>query len=169
MGEEEEGEVSELRPHEIQAIQAMQGRRRFSLDGAFKAIGAWKNQLVAREPANASGNEASTGGEAAGTSNNPPIRTLKGWFNTATTSTKTPNEIVAEVVRVLEANKIEHERNGYIITAWLSADGKKTLRVEFEVCHIPRLSLYGLHLKRVLGDVWLYKKFCQDLVSQMKL
>eukprot|EP00126_Sphaerothecum_destruens_P014935 Sdes_comp8831_c0_seq1m217 len=45
----------------------------------------------------------------------------------------------------------------------------KPVRFEFEVCHIPRISLYGLHLKRIGGDIWRYKQLCDDLVGQMHL
>ena len=168
------------------AVPPSQVRRRFSLDGAFKAIGALKSTLTSanKEGGGTPGSQGTSGSDsdaasgdtqggavpAEGGGSYPPIRTLKGWFNTATTSTKPPQEIIVEVVRVLEAHNIPYERNGYIVSAWQNgADGRKILRMEFEVCHIPRLSLYGLHLKRVLGDVWLYKKTCTDLVSQMKL
>lgn len=136
-------------------------RRRFSLDGAMRVVGApWKQQRGKEQPDGQVGSNSGSG----------EIRTLKGWFNTATTSAKSPDEIVAEITRVLEANSVEYERNGYSVAAWqASPEGKKVLRMEFEVCHIPRLALYGLHLKRVMGDVWLYKKFCTELVSQMKL
>eukprot|EP00123_Amoebidium_parasiticum_P011513 comp20755_c0_seq1/m.27206 comp20755_c0_seq1/g.27206 ORF comp20755_c0_seq1/g.27206 comp20755_c0_seq1/m.27206 type:complete len:837 (-) comp20755_c0_seq1:676-3186(-) len=129
----------------------MHARRRFSLDGAMKALNMWKKK-------------PGVGGDS------QKIRTLKGWFNTATTSSKPPADILAEVERVLKENDVPYELSGFILTAWQDKLGaRKSLRVEFEVCHIPRLSLYGLHLKRITGDVWHYKKFCNDLVSQMKL
>lgn len=132
-------------------------RRRFSLDGAMKAIGATlkpqKTSPVTTEKQ----------------SPDHAVRTLKGWFNSATTSSKSPDEIIEEVIRVLRANNVEYEQSGYIISAWQTLDGKKTLRMEFEVCHIPRLSLNGLHLKRLMGDMWAYKKFCTEMLLQMKL
>ncbi|KNC78183.1 hypothetical protein SARC_09379 [Sphaeroforma arctica JP610] len=99
------------------------------------------------------------------------IRTIKGWFsfNSATTSRLPAHEVLAECVRVLNANGIEYEQKGFVITAWQDKTQKKGVRVEFETCHISRLSMVGLHLKRLGGDVWQYKKFANELVSQMHL
>eukprot|EP01134_Creolimax_fragrantissima_P005775 CFRG5775T1 len=99
------------------------------------------------------------------------IRTIKGWFsfNTATTSRLPPEEVLGECLRVLHENNIDFERKGYVITAWQNKSQKKGVRVEFETCYISRLSMCGLHLRRLGGDIWLYKKFANDLVSQMRL
>jgi hypothetical protein len=64
---------------------------------------------------------------------------------------------------------VEHVRSGFTVTAWGVVDGQKALRVEFEACHIPKLQLNGLHLKRLMGDAWSYKKFCGDILAQMRL
>ncbi len=98
------------------------------------------------------------------------MRTLKGPFNAATTSTKTPPAILSEIERVLRANVLLFERHGYVVTAW--SDPSKTLqsfRMEFEVCRIPLMGMYGVRLKRITGDVWHYKSVCEVLVGQMRL
>lgn len=136
------------------AGQQQQPRRRFSLDGAMKAMGL-TNKGKGAAPMEA-------GPE-------PGVRVVKGRYNSATTSSKSAEEIIAEVLRVLEENEIEHARAGFTVTAWGVVDGRKALRVEFEACHIPKLQMNGLHLKRLMGDTWAYKKFCTNILSQMRL
>jgi hypothetical protein len=43
------------------------------------------------------------------------------------------------------------------------------VRVEIEICNIQRMQMYGVHFKRIKGDIWQYNRFCSALVSHMKL
>jgi hypothetical protein len=40
---------------------------------------------------------------------------------------------------------------------------------QVEVCRLPRLNMHGLHLKRISGSVWSYKKICNKLLSLIQL
>jgi Kinase associated domain 1 len=40
---------------------------------------------------------------------------------------------------------------------------------QIEICQVPRMSLHGLHFKRLTGGVWNYKKVCNKILSQMTL
>lgn len=46
---------------------------------------------------------------------------------------------------------------------------KNTVMFQVEVCSVPRMSLYGLHFKRLHGGVWNYKKVCNRLLSEMSI
>eukprot|EP00128_Syssomonas_multiformis_P001303 Colp12_sorted_trinity150504_noHs@24901 len=154
-------------------------RRRFSLDGAMSALKLFGK----RRPSNAantsnsnqsSSNTLTTTGVSGSThaidQDGERIRTISGWFNVSTTSSKLPKEIAKEVKRVLDENHVKYERNGYVFACEELREGEsKPVQFEIEVCHIPRLSLYGLHLKRISGDIWSYKKRANALIQKMKL
>jgi len=54
-------------------------------------------------------------------------------------------------------------------TATLKAKGRNMVQFQIEIVKIPRLTIHGLHFKRLSGGVWNYKKVCNRLLSQMKL
>lgn len=54
-------------------------------------------------------------------------------------------------------------------TASNSKLNSATIAFQIEVCKIPKLTLYGLHFKRLSGGVWNYKKVCNRLLTQMAL
>jgi len=49
-----------------------------------------------------------------------------------------------------------------------AASLRKKVRFQLEICHLGA-KLHGLKLKRLAGDTWLYKDFCNKLISEMKL
>ncbi|ORZ38998.1 kinase-like domain-containing protein, partial [Catenaria anguillulae PL171] len=109
-----------------------------------------------------SGSTAS--GEPGGSADS--ARTVSSWFlNVNTTSAKPPLEIIAEVKRVLAENRVDFGHDGGFIVECRLAD----LVFEIEICKVPRLSLFGLHFKRISGGIWAYKKLCNKLLSQMNL
>eukprot|EP01135_Chromosphaera_perkinsii_P010330 Nk52_evm2s2118 gene=Nk52_evmTU2s2118 len=261
--------------------------RRFSFDGAFKIFGGKskkkeKSKLSRKdEESSQASNECESMAEQ-NRHHGRRLRTITGWFNVSTTSSKQPDEILEEAKRVLLMNEIHFEEIGYrlvcldrkiaatgvhseivnpitlmesrrqkskdllnslesldiesnerdaeeakeasvktrnskILSTSLNEDAfsterpkresghqraksgsrtmgtdvsqtylsplrgggtakgaetsplNKPVRFEFEVCHIPRISLYGLHLKRLGGDIWRYKELCDSLVNQMHL
>ena len=95
------------------------------------------------------------------------LRVVKGPFSVATTSSKSPEEMTVEVMRVLDESEIEYTRQGYVFSCESSANGT-TLRFEIEICKLERLALNGLRLKRVTGDTWAYKRQCLLLLSLLK-
>lgn len=97
------------------------------------------------------------------------IRTLTGWFSVATTSNKTVPEIVDEIKRVLQEGDITFEFDNAYLFVCEEATKKNPVTFEIEICKVTRMQLFGLHLKRIRGSIWTYKKICNKLLSQMVL
>jgi len=49
-----------------------------------------------------------------------------------------------------------------------SSPSGKQVRFELEICGLG-VQLHGLRLKRLQGDIWLYKDFCDRILSEMRL
>ncbi|RKO86859.1 KA1 domain/Ssp2 C-terminal domain-containing protein, partial [Blyttiomyces helicus] len=91
-------------------------------------------------------------------------RSLRFTFSVSTTSTKEPEAIFAEVLRVLTEANVKHECTGYIATCQY-----QDVEFEIEVCKLPRLSVNGLRFKRMSGNSWNYKHLLSDLIGKMSL
>ncbi|KNE63982.1 hypothetical protein AMAG_09043 [Allomyces macrogynus ATCC 38327] len=124
-------------------------------------------RAVSRPPSTSSATPTAAGadgeGETPGGTNGEP-RSLRFSFSVSTTSTKTPDEIMKEMVRVLGERKIVFEAHGYLL-----ACAAEDLDFEMEVCRLPRLSVNGVRLKRLGGNSWAYKTLCTEIIAQMKL
>ncbi|KAJ3119255.1 Map microtubule affinity-regulating kinase [Nowakowskiella sp. JEL0407] len=92
-------------------------------------------------------------------------RALRFTFSVSTTSTKEPEKIMQEIIRVMSVNGIKYENIGFVCVCG-SVEG---VEFEIEVCKLPRLSMSGLRFKRMSGDSWAYKNLLTDLISQMQL
>lgn len=65
----------------------------------------------------------------------------------------------------------------FVITAWTESSppepgpcvGTSKVKLEIEVCHIQKMSMYGVHFKRIKGDMWQYNRLCNALVERMHL
>ncbi|KND00191.1 CAMK/CAMKL protein kinase [Spizellomyces punctatus DAOM BR117] len=91
-------------------------------------------------------------------------RVLRFTFSVSTTSTKEPEAILTEVLRVLTEAGVKFDVNGFIASC--SFQG---IDFEMEVCKLPRLAVNGLRFKRMSGDSWVYKNLLTDLISKMNL
>ena len=128
------------------AAARSRGGRRFSLDAAMSSMSG----KAKKKKSTPSG-----------------LRVVKGPFSVATTSSKSPEEMTMEVIRVLDESEIEYVREGFVFACETSANGA-ALRFEIEICKLERLALNGLRLKRVTGDTWAYKRQCLLLLSLLK-
>nr|KAJ3419811.1 MAP/microtubule affinity-regulating kinase 3 [Polyrhizophydium stewartii] len=91
-------------------------------------------------------------------------RTARFTFSLNTTSTKEPDLVFAEVVRVLKEAGVRHTVTGLVATCDL--DG---IEFELEVCRLPNLPVNGLRFKRLAGNTWEYKDVITGLISKMNL
>lgn len=110
-------------------------------------------------------------GEAEDGSDKP--RSLRFTFNSNTTSSKSPDEIMVELVKASNKLSLAHR----LITRYLiecastsTTAGKDALKIEVEVCKLPRLNnLHGLRFKRVSGSSADYKEVCEQILASINL
>ena len=95
-------------------------------------------------------------------------RLVKGMFSVATSSSKPPTEIAEEVQRILAVNNVEFARDQFLFQCRYREQNLE-VRFTIEICRIQALPLFGLHLKKISGEVWAYSGLCNHLTSQMKL
>jgi MAP/microtubule affinity-regulating kinase len=100
-------------------------------------------------------------------------RSLRFTFNSNTTSSKPPDDIVIEVIKICNAKTITHRlQSRYLLecTFGQSQGGKEPVKFEVEVCKLPRLNnLHGLRFKRLSGASADYKEVCEILLSTIQL
>ncbi|EPZ34932.1 Kinase associated 1 (KA1) domain-containing protein [Rozella allomycis CSF55] len=91
-------------------------------------------------------------------------RSLRFTFSVSTTSTKSPDEIAAEITRALTDSQVQYEQISYLFQCSVAG-----MEFEIEICKLPRLSVNGLRFKRLNGNSWVYKQLCTTLLEKMKL
>ncbi|KAJ3195432.1 Map microtubule affinity-regulating kinase [Dinochytrium kinnereticum] len=95
----------------------------------------------------------------------PEPRTLRFTFSVSTTSSKEPDFILSEIIRVLD----ETPGVKYDVQAFICICTLEDLEFEIEVCKLPRLSVNGLRFKRLAGNSWNYKNLLTDIISKMNI
>lgn len=99
------------------------------------------------------------------------LKEVKGVFSVDTTTTQPPDQIMAEIKRVLSAemeaepNSVTYKLKGYSFHCTYPAH---RLKFHMEVCRIKNLDLNGIKLKRIKGDLWIYKDTCQKLLAKLQ-
>ncbi|KAI8909095.1 KA1 domain/Ssp2 C-terminal domain-containing protein, partial [Gorgonomyces haynaldii] len=91
-------------------------------------------------------------------------RSLRFTFNSNTTSSKNPDEIIQEVIRNCNLKSITHRLlSRYLLECtYAPPASKEPVKFEVEVCKLPRLNnLHGLRFKRLSGQSQDYKEVCE--------
>lgn len=100
-------------------------------------------------------------------------RSLRFTFNSNTTSSKPPDEIMLAVIKICNNKSITHRlQSRYLLecTFGQTSIGKEPVKFEVEVCKLPRLNnLHGLRFKRLAGASSDYKDVCEMLLSSVQL
>ncbi|TPX71481.1 hypothetical protein SpCBS45565_g01165 [Spizellomyces sp. 'palustris'] len=85
-------------------------------------------------------------------------------FGADTTSMKPPEEIVSEIERVLNTNRVQYQTNRYKIHCTTAQS-----TFEIEICRLKGTNMHALQLSRKKGSSLAYHSICQTLISQWKL
>jgi MAP/microtubule affinity-regulating kinase len=80
-------------------------------------------------------------------------RSLRFTFNSNSTSTKPPEEVINEVIIACKKHLVVHKVIGkYVVECNMAGAGAENVKFEIEVCKLPRLkNLHGLRFKRLAG------------------
>ena len=115
-----------------------------------------------KEPVESAENETSSDGDRP--------RSLRFTFNSNTTSTKPPDEIIVELVKCCNKIGLTHRLLTRYLLECTSSTSKEPVKVEIEVCKLPRLNnLHGLKFKRLSGPSADYKDICGKLLATVQI
>jgi MAP/microtubule affinity-regulating kinase len=103
-------------------------------------------------------------------------RALRFTFNSNTTSSKAPEDVVQEILNACQSLGFRTRLTAKFAVE-CSADSPNTVpgadepvKIQVEVCQLPRLkNLHGLRFKRVDGSSSDYKVICEKLLAAIKL
>jgi MAP/microtubule affinity-regulating kinase len=98
-------------------------------------------------------------------------RSLRFTFNSNTTSSKPPDEIVAEILKACATHAMQAKAaSKYLLECTFTPREGEFVRWEVEVCKLPRLNnLHGLRFKRLSGASTDYKECCERILASVAL
>jgi MAP/microtubule affinity-regulating kinase len=99
-------------------------------------------------------------------------RSLRFTFNSNSTSSKPPDDIVQEVISTCTKYNISHKTiSRYVLECTsLIGGGAENLKLEVEICKLPRLkNLHGLKFKRLSGSSSDYRDVCEKILATIQL
>ncbi|KAL3982019.1 Protein kinase domain family protein [Acanthocheilonema viteae] len=102
--------------------------------------------------------------------NNQPemLKQTKTMVNVSITSSKNPDRVRRELIRVFAEQNITTEHHGWKISGRKKDEFNRMMTVELEVVWIEmgnKERLVGVKRKRLNGDAFLYKKVCEQVLK----
>ncbi|KAF6025755.1 MELK [Bugula neritina] len=92
----------------------------------------------------------------------------KAQNNISLLSSYNPDLVFQGIVKTLKERGIKYAQQGWTIRVMMSDDwGKLHLAFDLEVCQHSKSGAVAVRRKRVKGDSWHYKKYCEDILKQV--
>ncbi|XP_052814411.1 maternal embryonic leucine zipper kinase-like isoform X1 [Mya arenaria] len=97
-------------------------------------------------------------------------RKVKALHNVFRTNETNPDTVLASLKSTVEKKFIPFKQSDYTLRCTVADDwGRVKLAFDLEVCAMPKTAQVGVARKRVKGDLWHYKKLCEDILNTAKL
>ncbi|KAJ3154199.1 MAP/microtubule affinity-regulating kinase 3 [Geranomyces michiganensis] len=91
-------------------------------------------------------------------------RTIRFAFNCSTTTPLPCDVLYTRLIDTLRGAGFTYVAEGFLC---LCETGD--IRLEAEICKLPRLQMHGIRFKRISGDMWKYKENCQRIMDGLGL
>jgi maternal embryonic leucine zipper kinase len=89
---------------------------------------------------------------------------LQDTCNITITNIENAESLIKELISVVSSKHLLYERKGYSLRISVCDDwGKVKLSFDLEVVQLKNKQM-GIRRKRVKGDTWHYKKYCEDVI-----
>ncbi|XP_041363351.1 LOW QUALITY PROTEIN: maternal embryonic leucine zipper kinase-like [Gigantopelta aegis] len=97
-------------------------------------------------------------------------RKVKSLHNVYRTNEFSPEYVLRCMKTTLEKKCIPYKQSDFALRCTVTDDwGRVRLAFDLEVCAITKTPYIGVLRKRVKGDMWHYKKLCEDILRTAKL
>ncbi|XP_059169005.1 maternal embryonic leucine zipper kinase-like [Physella acuta] len=92
-------------------------------------------------------------------------RKARALHNVCLTNELSPDHVLTTLKNSLQKKCIPFKQSDYSLRCTVMDDwGHTKLAFDLEVCALPKNSFLGVHRKRVKGDLWYYKRLCEDIL-----
>lgn len=97
-------------------------------------------------------------------------RKVKNTHNVFRTEQYNADLVLCKLKDSIQKKCLGCKQSDYVLRCFVADDkGKIKLSFNLEVCVVPKLPFVGIRSKRVKGDTWQYKKFCEDIIQTSNL